>query len=183
MKIVNKIAVRAGLGVVAVVAVLMAVTLAGQGQPAAPPPPAQAGHPSGKLVIWGDLALFSVPTDPDNCVLTNRFKKGQKVGFRMTAHDGGTGEIENTAVLTAHVTYSGRTVDVPMRWRGAAGPKAPAPKGYLRSPVELWTGSWTVPADAATGVLTYTVTGTDRFGRTASFAPFSAEASQLTIVP
>ena len=77
---------------------------------------------------------------------------------------------ENTAVLTAHVTYAGRTVDVPMRWRGAAGPAAPAPTGYLRSPVELWTGSWTVPADATTGVLTYTVTGTDRFGRMASFS-------------
>jgi len=50
------------------------------------------------------------------------------------------------------------------------------------SPVELWTGSWTVPDDARTGVLTYTVTATDRFGRAASFAPFSAEASQLTIV-
>jgi hypothetical protein len=179
MKIVHKIAVPVGLGAVAA---LMAVTLAGQAQPAAPPPAAQTGHPSGKLVIWGDLALFSVPTDPNNCILTNRFKKGQKVGFRMVAHDGGTGEVENTAVLTAHVTYAGRTVDVPMRWRGAAGPTAPAPPGYLRSPVELWTGAWTVPDDATTGVLTYTVTATDRFGRTASFAPFSAEASQLTIV-
>ena len=36
--------------------------------------------------------------------------------------------------------------------------------------------------DAVTGVLTYTVTATHRFGRTASFTPFSAEASQLTIV-
>jgi hypothetical protein len=191
MKAVYRITLLASLGMVVVVT---AVTLAGQGQApaqgrgqaaapqAAAPPPPQAGHPSGKLVIWGDLALFSVPTDPDNCILTNRFKKGQKIGFRMTAHDGGSGEIENSAVLTAHLTYSGRTVDVPMRWRGAAGPTAPAPRGYLRSPVELWTGSWTVPNDASTGVLKYTVTATDRFGRTASFTPFSAEASQLTIV-
>jgi hypothetical protein len=133
-------------------------------------------------VIWGDLVLFTPPTAADNCILTNRFKRGQRVGFRMTAHDGGSGEIENSAVLTAHLTYAGRTVDVPMRWRGAAGPTAPAPRGYLRSPVELWTGSWTVPDDASTGVLKYTVTATDRFKRTASFTPFSAEASQLTIV-
>jgi hypothetical protein len=58
----------------------------GRGQPAAPPPP-QAGHPSGKLVIWGDIALFTPPDAPDNCILTNRFKKGQRVGFRMTAID------------------------------------------------------------------------------------------------
>ena len=92
----------------------------GRGQPAPPPPP-QAGHPSGKLVIWGDVALFNKPDDPDNCILTNRFKRGQRVGFRMTAIDGGTGEVENTAILVAHVNYGGKTVDAPMRWRGAAG--------------------------------------------------------------
>ena len=155
----------------------------GRGQPAAPPPPPQAGHPSGKLVLWGDVALFNNPTDPDNCILTNRFKRGQRIGFRMTAMDGGSGEVENTAVLVAHVTYAGKTVDTPMRWRGAAGPTAPPPRGYLRSPFELWTGSWTVPDDAPVGRISYTVTATDRFGRKATFTPFSAEASQLVIVP
>jgi len=154
----------------------------GRGQPAAPPP-TQPGHPSGQLVIWGDVALFGSPTDPDNCILTNRYKRGQRVGFRMTAMDGGTGEVENSAVLVAHVTYAGRTVDAPMRWRGAAGPTAPPPRGYLRSPFNLWTGSWTVPDDAPIGRISYTVTATDRFGRKATFEPFSAEASQLVIVP
>jgi len=156
---------------------------AGRAQQAAPPPAAQAGHPSGKLVIWGDTAIFINPTDPDNCLLTNRFKRGQRVGFRMTAIDGGTGEVEQTAALVAHVEYSGKTVDVPMRWRGEAGPKAPAPRGYIRAPYELWTGSWTVPNDAPVGRISYTVTATDKFGRKATFSPFSAEASQLVIVP
>ena len=153
----------------------------GRGQTAAPPPP-QAGHPSGKLVLWGDLVLFSTPRNPDLCVALSRFKRGQDVGFRMTAIDGGTGDVENTATVIAHVRYGGRTVDVPMRWRGAAGPAAPPPRGYLRPPVELWTGFWTVPDDAPTGIVSYTVTATDRFGRTATFTPFSAEASQLTVV-
>jgi hypothetical protein len=156
----------------------------GRGQQApAPPPAAQAGHPSGQLVIWGDVAIFINPKDPDNCILTNRFKRGQRVGFRMTAIDGGTGEVENTATLVAHITYAGKTIDAPMRWRGEAGPKAPPPRGYLRSPAELWTGFWTVPADAPTGMISYTVTATDKFGRKATFIPFSAEASQLVIVP
>lgn len=154
----------------------------GQGQPAAPPPP-QPGHPSGQLVIWGDVALFSKPDDPDNCILTNRYKRGQRVGFRMTAIDGGSGEVENTATLVAHVTYAGKTVDAPMRFRGAAGRGAPAPRGYLASPYNLWTGSWTVPDDAPIGRISYTVTAVDKFGRKATFEPFVAEASQLVIVP
>ena len=153
----------------------------GQAQPPAPPP-AQPRHPSGQLVIWGDIALFDRPDAPDNCILKNRYKKGERVGFRMTAIDGGTGEVENTATLVAHVMYAGKTVDASMRFRGAAGPSAPTPRGYIAAPYNLWTGSWTVPDDAPVGRISYTVTATDRFGRKASFAPFSAEASQLVIV-
>jgi hypothetical protein len=177
---------------VALIALSMAVTVAaqaqapaqpqGRGQQAAPPPP-QAGHGMGKLVIWGDLALFDRPANPDNCILTNRFKRGQRIGFRMTAIDGGTGEVENTATIVAHIEIGGRTVDAPMRFRGAAGPNAPAPRGYLSATHNLWTGFWLVPDDAPTGVLKYTVTATDKFGRTATFTPFSYENSQLTIVP
>jgi len=103
-----------------------------EAQAPAPPPPPQAGHPAGKLVIWGDTAIFINPTDPNNCILTNRFKRGERVGFRMTAIDGGTGEVEQTAGLIAHVTFAGKTVDVPMNWRGAAGPKAP-------KSISVWT--------------------------------------------
>jgi tRNA(fMet)-specific endonuclease VapC len=48
--------------------------------------------------------------------------------------------------------------------------------------VEMWTGLWTVPDDAPIGRLSYTVSATDRFGRTAMFAPFPNLESQLTIV-
>jgi hypothetical protein len=146
---------------------------------APPPPAAQPGHPSGKLVIWGDVVNFDPPGTPNQCVATTRFKRGQRIGFRMTAIDGGSGEVENTAVLVAHVTYGGRTVDVPMRWRG----NTPFPADqYLRAPKEMWTGAWTVPADASIGTISYTVTATDRFRRTAAFTPFPAKPSQLTIV-
>ena len=175
----------------AAVLIAMVASLAGQGQqaPAAPPqgrgqqpppapPPPQPGHPSGSLVLWGDVALFDRIGMPDNCILTNRFKRGQRVGFRMTAIDGGSGEVENTAVLTVHVTYAGKTVDVPTRWRGVGN----VPRGYLRPPINLWTGAWVVPDDAPLGTLSYTVTAVDRFNRTATFIPFSYETSQITIV-
>jgi len=155
----------------------------GRGRAAGPPPPPpepQPGHPSGKLVIWGDVASFDVPgTLPTHCILTSRFKRGQRMGFRMTAIDGGTGETENTAVLVAHLKYSGQTIDVPMRWRGQGG--FPAAE-YPRQPSEMWTGVWVVPADAQPATLSYTVTATDRFGRTATFSPFINLVSQITIV-
>ena len=155
---------------------------AGRGRGPEPPPPPQAGHPSGKLILTGDVAQFIDPSSPDNCILTNRFKKGQRIGFRMTATDGGTGEPENTATLTAHLTVGGKTIDVPMRFRGAAGPDAPPPRGYLRSPYNLWSGFWVVPDDAPTGTLSYTVTATDKFGRNATFVPYPYANSQLAIV-
>ncbi len=160
---------------------------AGQGRGAqAPPatPKPRSGHPSGKLILWGDVAQFGGPSLPDNCIQANRYKRGQRLGFRMAAIDGGTGEPENTAMLTAHLRVAGKTIDVPMRFRGSPDPAQPAPQpnGYTRPITNLWTGWWRVPDDAPTGVLTYTVTATDQFGRTATFEPFSYDTSQLTIV-
>jgi hypothetical protein len=177
----------------ALVAITLATTVAGQQQPpAAPggaargrgeppaPPPAQAGHGQGKLVIWGDIASFDNPaTMPTHCILMSRFKRGQRVGFRMTAFDGGTGETENTTVMTIHVNYMGMTIDVPTRWRGVGN--FPAAE-YPRQPSEMWTGVWVVPMDAPPGRLSYTVTATDRFGRAATFSPFINVVPQLTIV-
>src|SRR5688572_14761492 len=107
-----------------VVATLVAQTASAQGgRGAAPPPEPQHGHPSGQLIIWGDSALFDGRLNPENCILLSRFKRGMRMGFRMTAIDGGTGETENTATITGHLTYTSRTkgkltIDFPMRWRG-----------------------------------------------------------------
>ena len=175
------------------VAIVLATSVAGQQQQPAegrgggrgrgeppPPPAAQAGHPQGKLVIWGDLASFDNPaTVPTHCILMNRFKRGQRVGFRMTAIDGGTGETENTTTMVVHVSYMGMTIDVPTRWRGVGN--FPAAE-YPRQPSEMWTGVWVVPMDAQPGRLSYTVTATDRFGRMATFSPFINVVPQLTIV-
>ena len=156
-----------------------------QGRGAAPVA-AQQGHPSGQLIVWGDSALFDGRLNPENCILLSRFKRGMRMGFRMTAIDGGTGETENTATLTGHITYTSRskgklTIDFPMRWRGAEIRQSWAP-GYLRAPVELWTGFWIVPEDAETGMIVYTITAVDRFGRQASFRPFPDIGSQVYVV-
>ena len=177
----------AALAATLLVGVSLATSVAGQQQPPAQdgqrqggggrrgdatppaPPPAQPGHPAGKLVIWGDLASFdNPPTVPTRCPRLKRLLRMQWVG-----------ETENTATMVVHVNYMGRTIDVPTRWRGVGG--FPAAE-YPRQPSEMWTGVWVVPMDAQPGRLSYTVTATDRFGRTATFTPFINVVPQLTIV-
>ena len=150
---------------------------AGGGRGAPPPPARQPGHGTGKLVIWGDTALFDGRLNPENCLLMSRFKRGMRLGFRMTAIDGGTGETENTAVITGHLTYNSKTkgkltVDIPMRYRATA----------TQPERQFWVAKWVVPQDAPVGVVRYTVTATDKYGRQGSFKPFEVQASQLTVV-
>jgi len=140
--------------------------LASQTAPAAPP----AGQ--GKLVVYGDVTLFYPPPHPDNCVLRNRFKRGEPVGFRMFVADPSTGGLEESAKLVVHVTVGGMNVDIPMRYRAtAAQPER-----------QFWVAKWVVPQDAPVGVVRYTVTATDKYGRQGSFKPFEVQASQVTVV-
>src|SRR5262245_64996314 len=133
------------------------------------PPPAPG---QGKLIIYGDMALFQPPGHPDNCILRNRFKRGEPVGWRMFVADPQTGNREESAQLVVHLNYGAQTLDIPMRYRAtAAQPER-----------QFWVAKWIVPQDAPVGILRYTVTATDKNGRTGEFKPFEVKASQLTIV-
>src|SRR5437899_9139554 len=135
----------------------------------APQPPA-AGQ--GTLIVYGDMALFQPPGHPDNCVLRNRFKRGEPVGWRMFVADPQTGNREESAQLVVHVNFAGKTQDIPMRYRAtAAQPER-----------QVWVAKWIVPQDAPVGIVRYTVTATDKHGRSGEFKPFEVQASQLTIV-
>jgi len=166
---------------------LLAITLAvalfvtgcgGAAQPATPatqppaPPTAVPPPMADKLILYGDLALFAGRENPENCILKSRYRQGEGVGFRMTALEPLTGKYAETAELVVHVTYSGKTIDIPMRYRGVGENPRPG----------FWTAKWVVPDDAPVGIVKYNVTGKDNQGRTGEFQPFTVEASQLTIV-
>jgi hypothetical protein len=155
--------------------VLLAVVLIGAEKPSVAAFQA-AGAPAtrpGRLILSGDITLFlGKPGAPGNCALQSRFKRGDSVGFRMTAFDSETGEREPTAQFVVHLSYGGKTQDVPMRYRATV--KQPER--------EFWVAKWVVPADAPTGIVRYTVTATDKYGRTGEFKPFVVEDSQVTIV-
>jgi hypothetical protein len=127
---------------------------------------------SGNLVVYGDVVYFYPPGNARNCILNSQFKRGEPVGFRMTTRDP-DGKRDRTAQLVVHLSYAGKTIDIPMRDRQtAAQPER-----------EFWVAKWIVPDDAPTGIVRYSVTAKDTQGRAGEFKPFDVQASQITIVP
>jgi hypothetical protein len=133
-----------------------------------------AGQSGGdRLIVYGDLVYFYPPGNPRNCILNSQFKRGEPLGFRMTAIDPATGKRDRATQLVVHLVYGGKTLDLPMRDRqNAQQPER-----------DFWVAKWIVPDDASTGVLRYSVTAKDPQGRTGEFKPFEVLASQITIVP
>lgn len=129
--------------------------------------------PTGGLVLLGDIVYFYPPGTPKNCLLNNQFKRGEPVGFRMNAVNAATGKRDRATELVVHLTFAGKTLDIPMRDR----------QNERQPEREFWVAKWMVPDDAPMGVVRYTVTAKDPQGRTAEFKPFEVLASQLTIVP
>jgi len=153
--------------------VLLAVVLIGAEKPSVAAFQAPAAQRPGRLIVYGDVTLFlGKPGLAGNCALQSRFKRGDPVGFRMTAFDSETGQREPTAEFVVHLTYAGKTQDLAMRYRATV--KQPER--------EFWVAKWMVPADAPTGIVRYTVTAKDKYGRTGEFKPFVVEDSQVTIV-
>ena len=132
----------------------------------------QTPSSSDRLVVYGDVVYFYHPGNPRNCILNSRFKRGEPVGFRMTAINPATGKRDRATQLVVHLTYNGKNIDVPMRDRQTD--KEPER--------EFFVALWTVPDDATPGVVRYTVTAKDSQGRTGEFKPFEVAASQITIV-
>jgi hypothetical protein len=127
---------------------------------------------SGRLILSGDIAYFAGMGLPRNCVLNSQFKRGEPVGFRMTAINPETGKRDRQTQLVVHITYGGKTIDLPMRDHQSE-----------RTPLtEFWVAKWIVPADAPIGVIRYTVTAKDPQGRTGEWKPFENVLSLLTIV-
>ena len=138
-----------------------------------------ASHVSGqtqsggdRLILYGDMAYFFGPGKPLNCTLNNRYKRGDPVGFRMTAINPATGKRDRATQLVIHLSYAGKTIDLPMRDR----------QTEQQPERDFFVAKWIVPADAPLGIVRYTVTAKDPQGRTGEWKPFDVQASQLTIV-
>src|SRR6476660_225907 len=115
-----------------------------------------------RLILSGDMAYFFGPGKPLNCTLNNRFKRGDPVGWRMTAINAATGKRDRATQLVIHMTYGGKTIDLPMRDR----------QTEQQPERDFWVAKWMVPADQPLGIIRYTVTAKDPQGRTGEWKPF-----------
>jgi hypothetical protein len=140
----------------------------------------QATQPVGKLVLFADLNAFGPPSNPNSCIERNRFKKGETVGFRLYAVDGGTDQPETSAQVAVHITFGGKTYNLPALYRGVA--QKTRTGGTMPVHAGMWSAKWIVPDDAPTGTVDYSATASDKYGRTAEWKPNGAEPSFLTIV-
>ncbi len=131
-----------------------------------------SGGTGGALIVYGDVTYFFGPGKPKNCTLNNVYRRGEPVGFRMTAINPATGTRDRNTKLVVHLSYGGRTLDVPMRDR----------QTEQQPERTFWVAKWMVPDDAPVGVVKYTVTAQDPQGRKGEFKPFDVVASQITIV-
>src|SRR5437879_10514492 len=87
-----------------ILAILVAAPLAGQSKAS-----------SERLILSGDIVYFFGPGKPRNCTMSNRFKRGEPVGFRMTAINPATGKRERATQTERPSTYGGTHYARPMR--------------------------------------------------------------------
>src|SRR5687768_10550130 len=120
------------------------------------PTAGQAPAAGQQLILSGDLVYFFGQGRPNNCVMANRYKRGDAVGFRMTAIDPMSGKRDRAAELVVHITYGGKTVDVPMRDR----------QTEQQPERDFFVAKWVVPDDAPIGAIRYSVTAKNKQGKT-----------------
>src|SRR5437879_7842326 len=109
-----------------ILAILVAAPLAGQ---------SKGG--SEKLILSGDIVYFFGPGKPRNCTMSNRFKHGEPVGFRMTAINPATGKRDRATKLVLHLNYAGKTYDLAMRDR----------QTEQQPEREIWVLKWMVKSE------------------------------------
>lgn len=127
------------------------------------------------LFFEGDMVRGAGPAGATGatCVLASQFKRREAVVWRIRVRDA-TGAHVDAGTLAALVVELPDGQRFPARF-------GPHPRG--KETDRFWSASWTIPADYPTGSFAYKVVATSKSGATQSWAPFSVDLSQLTIIP
>ena len=86
---------------------------------------------SAGLVVYGDVVYLDPPGNARNCILNSRFKRGEPVGFRMTAINPANGKRDWTTQMVVHLSG---TRGKPLMCRCAIGSPMRSPSASSGSP-------------------------------------------------
>jgi hypothetical protein len=143
-------------------AALMAMTAV----PAAAQAPVETPFPSAKIV--GTFVRVATWTAPTSSYLTNFFPQGSEVTFRMFVGDNKTKKsMTNKDLQFARILIPGQPT-VQMKYTNG-DPNFP------------WSGTWTIPADYAPGIVAFRASIRTKVKVTGSFVQIPVATSQLTV--
>jgi len=134
--------------------------------------PSQANHLMVDLdTLRGSKNISAEDKPTQSCVQLNMFAKNEQIVFRVRIYDPTTGQaMDNTTIDKIEIKFKNGTALDPMKY-------GPHPKDAPNE--SFWTQSFVIPEDFPTGALDFTVTATDKEGRTGTFTPIHYSPSAL----
>jgi hypothetical protein len=135
------------------------------------------GQEGGLLFFEGDMVRGDQDGAPGPfCVLTNQFKRLEKVVWRVRVLDQ-TGKPLDDKRLKSLV------VELPdgQKMPGRFGPHPPPRSGPAED--HFWSARWIIPANYPSGTFVYKVVATDLEGKSHTWEPFKRSVSQLQVIP
>ena len=132
-----------------------------------------AGKP---LFVEGDLVRGAQQGAPGPfCVLSNQFKRLEKVVWRIRVLDGAGQSLNDNGLKSV-------VVELPDGQKLNAKFDRHPPLAQGPALDHFWTAVWTIPTSYPSGSLGYKVVATGTDGQSQAWKPFKSKPSQLTVV-
>ena len=135
---------------------------------------AQSG---GKLFFEGDMVRGEQQGAPGPaCVLTNQFKRLEKVVWRVRVVDQTGAALDDKGLKSLAIEMSDG--------QKLAARFSPHPPARVGPPTDyFWTAIWIIPTSYPSGTFVYKVVATDLQGTAQTWEPFKRVTSQLQVIP
>ena len=134
---------------------------------------AQSG---GKLFFEGDMVRGEQQGAPGPmCVLTNQFKRLEKVVWRVRVLDQTGKALDDKGLKSVAVELSDGQ-KLPARFSPHPPPRQGPPTDYF------WSAIWIIPTSYPSGTFVYKVVATDLEGNSQTWEPFKRVTSQLQVI-
>ena len=134
---------------------------------------AQSG---GRLFFEGDMVRGDQEGAPGPfCVLTNQFKRLEKVVWRVRVLDQSGKALDDKGLKSLAIELADGQV-MGGRYGPHPGPKSGPPQDFF------WSARWIIPTNYPSGTFVYKVVATDLEGRSHTWEPFKRSVSQLQVI-